>query len=115
MFKLTAPFEGTFLPVVLSQGFLATLFFGWLALCLPELFPVRVRATGAGVAMNIGRFVTAVGVLLGGRLFTWFGNDYASVGAAFAAVFGLGIVIAFWIPTTKPLRASSDIRYTQPG
>lgn len=105
MFRLTAPFEATFLPTVLAQGFLATLFFGWLPLYLPELFPVRVRATGAGVAMNVGRFVTALGVLAGGKLFAWFGNDYSSVGAAFAAVFALGVVITFWIPTTKQLTA----------
>jgi MFS transporter, SHS family, sialic acid transporter len=105
MFKLTAPFEATFLPTVLTQGFLATLFFGWLPLYLPELFPVRVRATGAGVAMNVGRFVTAVGVLLGGKLFAWFENDYSSVGAAFAVVFAIGVVITFWIPTTKQLAA----------
>lgn len=98
MFRLTAPFEPSFLPIVMAQGFLATLFFGWLPLYLPELFPVRVRATGTGVAMNIGRFATAAGVLLGGKLFAWFGNDYSSVGAAFATVFALGILVAFMIP-----------------
>ena len=57
-----------FLPIVFAQGLVATLFFGWLPLYLPELFPVRIRATGAGVAMNIGRFVTAGGVLAAGSL-----------------------------------------------
>jgi predicted MFS family arabinose efflux permease len=98
MFRLTAPFEPSFLPIVMAQGFLATLFFGWLPLYLPELFPVRVRATGAGVAMNVGRFVTAAGVLLGRELFTWFGDSYSAVGAAFATVFALGIILAFLIP-----------------
>jgi SHS family sialic acid transporter-like MFS transporter len=101
MFRFTAPFEPSFLPIVLAQGFLATLFFGWLALYLPDLFPIRVRATGAGVAMNIGRFATAGGVLFGGKLFTWFGNDYSSVGAAFATVFAIGILVTFWIPTAQ--------------
>ena len=59
MFLLTAPLEPSFLPIVFAQGLVATLFFGWLPLYLPELFPVEVRATGAGVSMNIGRFVTA--------------------------------------------------------
>jgi hypothetical protein len=99
MFRLTAPFEPSFLPTVMAQGFLATLFFGWLPLYLPELFPVRVRATGAGVAMNVGRFVTAAGVLLGRELFTWFGDSYSAVGAAFATVFALGIIMAFLIPS----------------
>lgn len=107
MFRLTAPFEPSFLPIVMAQGFLATLFFGWLPLYLPELFPVRVRATGAGVAMNIGRFVTAAGVMMGGQLFRWFHNDYSAVGASFATVFAMGILIAFWIPTSQKLSVSA--------
>jgi MFS family permease len=100
MFRLTAPFEPSFLPVVFSQGFTATLFFGWLPLYLPELFPLRVRATGAGVAMNIGRFVTAAGVLVGGKLFNWFGDSYSAVGAAFALVFAAGTFAALLAPNT---------------
>ena len=100
MFRLTAPFEPQFLPTVFIQGLIATLFFGWLPLYLPELFPVRVRATGAGIAMNIGRFVTAAGVLMGGSLFAWFGNSYSSVGAAFALVFALGAVVILFAPNT---------------
>jgi hypothetical protein len=51
--------------------------------------------------MNVGRFATAGGVLLGGKLFTWFGNDYSSVGASFATVFAIGILVAFVIPTSS--------------
>ena len=43
MFRLTAPLQPTFLPIVLAQGLVATLFFGWLPLYFPELFPIRVR------------------------------------------------------------------------
>src|SRR5690606_34972672 len=77
MFRLTAPLEPSFLPIVFAQGLVATLFFGWLPLYLPELFPTHVRASGAGVSMNIGRFATAGGVLAAGSLFAWFGGDYA--------------------------------------
>ena len=73
--SLTAPLEPSFLPIVFAQGLVATLFFGWLPLYLPELFPVQVRATGAGLSMNIGRFATAGGVLAAGSLFTFFGSD----------------------------------------
>lgn len=100
MFRLTAPFEASFLPTVFAQGLVATMFFGWLPLYLPELFPTRVRATGAGIAMNIGRFVTAAGVLFGGRLFAWFDSDYSAVGAAFALVFAAGVAGAFLMPKT---------------
>lgn len=48
LFQLTAPLRPSFLPIVFAQGFVATLFFGWLPLYLPELFPTHVRATGSG-------------------------------------------------------------------
>jgi MFS family permease len=100
MFQLTAPLEPSFLPIVFAQGFVATLFFGWLPLYLPELFPVQVRATGAGLSMNIGRFATAAGVLAAGGLFEQFGSDYSAIGAACALVYALGMVIVFWAPNT---------------
>lgn len=100
MFRLTAPLEPTFLPVVFIQGLVATLYFGWLPLYLPELFPTRVRATGAGIAMNIGRFVTAGGVLAAGYLSNWFHGDYSAIGAACALVYALGMLAIFWAPNT---------------
>jgi MFS family permease len=100
MFQLTAPLEPSFLRIVFAQGFVATLFFGWLPLYLPELFPVQVRATGAGLSMNIGRFATAAGVLAAGGLFQWFGSDYSTIGAACAMVYAVGMVIVFWAPNT---------------
>lgn len=102
MFRTTAPLEPSFLPIVFAQGLVATLFFGWLPLYLPQMFPVQVRASGAGIAMNIGRFITAAGVLLGGVLFAWFGNRYEGVGAAFALVFALGMIATMFIPNRKP-------------
>jgi MFS family permease len=100
MFQLTAPLEPNFLYVVFAQGLVATLFFGWLPLYLPELFPVEVRATGAGLAMNIGRFATAFGVLAAGRLFTYFDSDYSAIGAACAMIYALGMIVVFWAPKT---------------
>jgi len=101
MFQWTAPLEPSFLPIVFGQGLVATLFFGWLPLYLPELFPVEVRATGAGVAMNIGRFATALAVLYSGWLFTVFDNEYSAVGAACALIYALGAVVVLWAPNTE--------------
>jgi MFS family permease len=100
MFRLTAPLQPTFLPIVFIQGLVATLYFGWLPLYLPELFPTRVRASGAGIAMNIGRFVTAGGVLAAGYLSNWFHSDYSAIGAACAVVYAAGMVVIFWAPNT---------------
>ena len=96
MFQFTAPLQASFLPVVFAQGLVATLFFGWLALYLPELFPVNVRATGSGLAYNSGRFLTAVGVLGAGLLFGALGGDYPRVGTTCALIYGLGVA-AIWL------------------
>jgi MFS family permease len=101
MFKWTAPLEPSFLPIVFTQGLIATLYFGWLPLYLPELFPVQVRASGAGVSMNIGRFATAGGVLAAGWLFTRFGSDYSAIGAACALIYALGVLVILIAPNTR--------------
>jgi MFS family permease len=100
MFRLTAPLEANFLDVVFAQGLVATLFFGWLPLYLPELFPVRVRATGTGLAMNVGRFATAGGVLAAGVLFTSFGSQFSAIGAACALIYAAGMIVVFFAPRT---------------
>ncbi|MGA1236748.1 MAG: MFS transporter [Limisphaerales bacterium] len=100
MFQLTAPLRPSFHPVVFAQGFVATLFFGWLPLYLPELFPTRVRAAGSGLAYNVGRFATAGGVLLAGTAFGWFGGSYVMVGTVAAMIYALGMVVIWWAPET---------------
>jgi SHS family sialic acid transporter-like MFS transporter len=100
MFQLTAPMEPSFLPIVFAQGLVATLFFGWLPLYLPELFPIYIRATGAGLSMNIGRFVTAGGVFVIGEVFYLFGNSYPAIGSACALIYALGMIVIFWAPNT---------------
>jgi len=100
MFQLTAPLRPSFFPIVFAQGFVATLFFGWLPLFLPELFPTHVRATGSGLSYNVGRFATAGGVLAAGFVFTAFDGSYPSVGAAAALIYGLGIFAIRFAPDT---------------
>ncbi|WP_414663640.1 MFS transporter [Horticoccus sp. 23ND18S-11] len=100
MFQLTAPLLPSFFPVVFAQGLVATLFFGWLPLYLPELFPTHVRATGSGLSYNVGRFATAGGVLAAGYVFTAFGGSYPSVGTAAALIYGLGMVVIWFAPDT---------------
>lgn len=101
MFQWTAPLRDGFHAVVFAQGFVATLFFGWLALYLPELFPTRVRATGSGLAYNSGRFATAFGVLAAGFLFTALGGDYSKVGTICACIYALGLIVIWWAPDTR--------------
>jgi SHS family sialic acid transporter-like MFS transporter len=98
MFQWTAPLQPGFHAVVFAQGLVATLFFGWLAVFLPEIFPVHVRASGSGLAYNSGRFATAVGVIFAGGLFALLGGDYKQVGTVCAFIYALGIIAIWLIP-----------------
>jgi SHS family sialic acid transporter-like MFS transporter len=100
IFIFSRPLEASFLPLVFAQGLMTTLFFGWLPLCLPELFPTRVRATGTGIAYNTGRFASAAGALGAGALMAWSGGDYAKVGMISGLVYALGMVVIWWAPDT---------------
>ncbi len=97
MFQGTEPLAPSFHSIVFAQGLLATLFFGWLAVYLPEVFPVEVRATGSGLAYNAGRFATAIGVLFAGFLFNAMDGSYPRVGTTCALVYAVGIALAFAI------------------
>lgn len=101
LFLFTAPLQPAFLPMAFTQGFIATLFFGWLPLYLPELFPTKVRATGSGIAYNVGRFATAGGVFVAGTLVAWFDGDFAKVGAVMGLIYSLGMVVIWWAPETS--------------
>ncbi|MFM7207817.1 MAG: MFS transporter [Planctomycetaceae bacterium] len=113
MFRLTAPLEPAFLPIVCMQGFVSTLFFGWLAVYLPELFPTDVRATGSGLAYNSGRFLTAIGVLASGWLFAALGGNYARVGGLLSLVYALGLAAIWLAPDQPPATTERDGRATR--
>lgn len=101
IYTLLRPLEPLFLPAVFVQGLISTLFFGWLPLYLPEIFPTRVRATGTGISYNSGRFLTAAGVMAAGVLIQFFHGDYARVGAITGLVYALGVLVIWWAPETK--------------
>ncbi len=93
LYHYLVPGDALFLPAVFLVGLVPTIFFGWLPLCLPELFPTHVRATGSGVTFNLGRVVSACGVLISGWLMTQFHGDYASVGELTSSVYAVGMVL----------------------
>jgi hypothetical protein len=73
-------------------------YFGWLPLFLPELFPTRVRSTGSGVSFNTGRVVAAFVVLAAGFLLDLFGGDYPRVGFVTGLIYGVGMLIIWLAP-----------------
>ncbi len=52
--------------------------FGLFTMCLPPLFPVLLRSTGAGFCYNIGRILSAAGVVFFG-IFNKVQGDFAGV------------------------------------
>ncbi len=102
-FWLFDPAGLEFLLLFGALGFFNGIYFGWLPFCLPELFPTRVRATGAGVSFNWGRILTTGTVFLSGTLLGAFGG-YAELGRATSLIFAAGMVVIWFAPDTSRAR-----------
>ncbi|MFM7468751.1 MAG: MFS transporter [Vampirovibrionales bacterium] len=72
---------------------------------LPELFPTKVRATGMGITLNMGRVCAALAALNVGVMVMFFHGDYGKAALSFASVYLIGAWIALWGDETrgKPL------------
>ena len=70
---------------------------------LPELFPTRVRTSGVGLCYNLGRVVTAGGVLITGTLVGFFGS-YAKAASAVSLVYVLGMFVLIFARETRGQR-----------
>ena len=97
LFWFLTPGETSFMIVFAALGFFNGVYFGWLPFCLPELFPTRVRATGAGVSFNWGRILSAVAVLVGGVLLAELGG-YAELGRVTSLIFLVGMLVIPFAP-----------------
>jgi MFS family permease len=100
-FWLLVPTDTSFLYWVAALGFFSGVYFGWLPLFLPELFPTRVRSTGAGVCFNFGRILTAVTVFATGALTAWYPGGYARIGRVTSLVYLLGAAVVWLAPDTS--------------
>ena len=98
--KLT-PESSEFLTWVFLLGFVSTVFFGWLPLYLPELFPTYARATGSGVTFNFGRIVSTAGVLGASALIVYYQGDYGRVGRVTSLIYALGMIVILFAPDTS--------------
>lgn len=78
--------------------------FGSFTFYLPELFPTRLRATGAGFCYNVGRIITAIGPFLVGYIAAQQAN---ALQGSFAVLFLvgfiplIGVALMPWIIETK--------------
>lgn len=101
IFDFLVPTDAEFLIWVSVLGFVSGVYFGWLPLCLPEMFPTRVRSTGAGVGFNFGRIVTAITIFATGALTHLFEGDYARIGRVTSFLFILGMFAIWLTPATE--------------
>jgi MFS family permease len=105
LFRSYDAYSNRLLVLVGLIGFTTAAFYGWLPLYLPELFPTRVRATGQGIAFNLGRVIAAAGVLGGGWIVKANNDSWAAAGAVVSMVYALGMILIWFAPETrgKPL------------
>ncbi|MFP5068950.1 MFS transporter [Pseudonocardia nantongensis] len=101
----------TFNPILIVVfGFLVNLVErGYTALAYaysPELFDIRGRSLGTGVAYGIGRLSNAAGPLVIAALYN--GSGYQSVFLFIAGVWAVGaVVLALFGPRTRPRRSAA--------
>lgn len=89
------------LPVL---GFFNNGIFSGFPIYLPELYPTRIRATGAGFCFNVGRVLASAGPFLTGYLVTALGT-FGRAASAVAMIYLVGLLILPFAPETrgKPL------------
>jgi MFS family permease len=81
--------------------------FGGYAIYFPELFPTRLRSTGASFCYNVGRYVSAIGPLslaiFKPQLVIRLGDEWAArdAGIAMCSCYLVGLVALFFAPETK--------------
>jgi SHS family sialic acid transporter-like MFS transporter len=95
-----------FSAAVFLVGMISTVFFGWLPLYLPELFPTHARATGSGISFNFGRYLTAAGVLCTGALTAYFQENYRIAGSVMSLIYAMGMVVILFAPDTTGKKLS---------
>src|SRR5204863_2701413 len=101
------PLEDGFSAAIFALGCVSTVFFGWLPLYLPELFPTHARATGAGISFNFGRILTAVGVLGTGAILYYFGGNFRYAGGLMSLIYAVGMLVILFAPDTTKNRVGS--------
>ncbi|MFO0908041.1 MAG: MFS transporter [Isosphaeraceae bacterium] len=84
------------LPVM---GFFVVGMHAGYAIYLPELFPTRLRASGASFGFNVGRLLGATVLLVRGYLGEWLGLRWAVV--AIAGLFLVGLILLQFAPETR--------------
>jgi MFS family permease len=85
------------LPIL---GFFNNGIFSGFPIYLPELYPTRLRATGAGFCFNAGRVLASVAPFITGFLITALGS-FNMAASIIALIYVLGLAVLPFAPETK--------------
>jgi MFS family permease len=97
---LTPRAYGHVLLLLPLLGFFNNGIFSGFPIYLPELYPTRLRATGAGFCFNVGRVIASTGPFLTGLLVSALGG-FGPAASAMAIIYILGLIILPFAPETK--------------
>jgi MFS family permease len=97
---LTPRSYGQVLSLLPLLGFFNNGIFSGFPIYLPELYPTRIRATGAGFCFNVGRVLASTGPVLTGWLVGLLGG-FGRAASAVALIYLLGLFILRFAPETK--------------
>jgi MFS family permease len=81
-------------------GFFSNGIFSGFPIYLPEIYPTRIRATGAGFCFNVGRLLAAGGPFLTGYLVVQLGS-FARAASSIAVIYVLGMAVLLFARETK--------------
>lgn len=81
-------------------GFFNNGIFSGFPIYLPELYPTRLRATGAGFCFNAGRVLASASPFLTGWLVTELGT-FGRAASTVALIYLVGLVVLIFAPETK--------------
>lgn len=81
-------------------GFFSNGIFSGFPVYLPEIFPTRIRATGAGFCFNVGRLLAAAGPFLTGLLVAQLGT-FARAASSVALIYAAGMVVMLFARETR--------------
>jgi|RhiMetdeSRZDD1v2_1073273.scaffolds.fasta_scaffold94654_4 MFS family permease len=85
------------LPIL---GFFNNGIFSGFPIYLPELYPTRLRATGAGFCFNAGRILASISPFLTGWLVTTLGT-FGRAASMVALIYLVGLGVLWFAPETK--------------
>ena len=104
-FLLASSYLQTVVLLTISALFTAGMHSGY-AIYFPEMFPTRLRATGASFCFNLGRLGSAVLLLCRGEVRGYFERLWPGLGLRYAVsamslLFIVGLILLWFAPETK--------------